>query len=219
VKGAIGAGELYWKAESGNLHKMNHPLQCRCGTVTGYVIRPGAANRAVCYCRDCQAFAHFLDRADTVLDVHGGTGIVATLPQHVHFNQGLEALACMSLSDHGMLRWYANCCNTPVGNTPRDLKTPYVGLIDSCLESRSASLQESFGPVRIVLNTKSAKGHVNSMPINNLVAMLGLMKSVIGARLNGTYKHNPFFDAESGAPVAHPRVLTKVERERVTNAA
>lgn len=196
---------------------MHHPLQCRCGTVKGYVIRPGRAHRAICYCRDCQAFARFLEQADAVLDEHGGTGIVATLPKHVHFSQGLEALACMSLSDHGMLRWYANCCNTPVGNTPRDFKTPYVGLIDSCLESSSPSLQESFGPVRMVLNTKSAKGCVKSMPISNLVAMVGLMKSVVGARLNGTYKRNPFF-AESGAPLSDPRVLTKVERERVTNA-
>jgi len=198
---------------------MNHPLQCRCGTIKGYVVRPGTANRAVCYCRDCQAFAHFLERADTVLDEHGGTAIVATLPKHVRFTQGLEALACMSLSDHGLLRWYASCCRTPIGNTPRDVKTPYVGLIDSCLKGNSPSLQESFGPVRMVLNTKSAKGRVVSTPASNLLAMLGLMKSVIGTRLNGTYKRNPFFATETGRPIAHPRELTKAERERVTNAA
>ncbi len=172
---------------------MNHPLQCRCGTIKGYVVRPGMANRAVCYCKDCQAFAHFLKRADTVLDEHGGTAVVATLPKHVHFTQGLEALTSMSLSDHGVLRWYASCCNTPIGNTPRDFKTPYVGLIESCLESNSPSLQKSFGPVRMVLNTKSAKGRVKSTPVSNFLAMLGLMKSVIGTRLNGTYKRNPFF--------------------------
>lgn len=197
---------------------MNHPLQCRCGTIKGHVVRPGTANRAICYCRDCQAFAHFLKRADTVLDENGGTAIVATLPKQVDFSQGLEALSCMSLSDHGMLRWYASCCNTPIGNTPRDFKTPYVGLIESCLKSDSPSLQESFGAVRMVLNTKYARGHVESTPLGNLVALLGIMKSVIGARLSGTYKCNPFFGAETGAPVASPRVLTKVERERVTNA-
>jgi hypothetical protein len=125
----------------------------------------------------------------------------------------------MSLSDHGLLRWYATCCNTPIGNTPRDFKTPYVGLIESCLKSNSPSLQESFGPVRMVLNTKSAWGRVKSTPVSNLVAMLGLMKSVIGTRLSGTYKRNPFFGTEMGTPVARPRELTKAERERVTNAA
>ena len=133
--------------------------------------------------------------------------------------QGLEALACMSLSDRGLLRWYTSCCNTPIGNTPRDFKTPYVGLIESCLKSNSPSLQESFGPVRIVFNTKSAWGRVKSTPVSSLVAMLGLMKSVIGTRLSGAYKRNPFFGGEMGTPVARPRELTKAERERVTNAA
>ena len=198
---------------------MNHPLQCRCGTIKGYVVRPGMAKRAVCYCKDCQAFAHFLKRADTVLDEHGGTAIVATVPKQVHFTQGVEALASMSLSDHGLLRWYASCCNTPIGNTPRDFKTPYVGLIETCLKSDSPSLQESFGPVRMVVNTKSARGRVKSTPVSNLLGMLGLMKSVIGARLAGTYKLNPFFRAETGTPLVRPRELTKAERERFTNAA
>jgi hypothetical protein len=125
----------------------------------------------------------------------------------------------MSLSDHGMLRWYASCCNTPIGNTPRDFKTPYVGLIESCLKSNSPSLEESFGPVRMVLNTKSARGRVKSTPVRNLVAMLGLMRSVIGTRLSGTYKRNPFFRTGAGTPVARPRELTKAERERITPAA
>jgi len=198
---------------------MNHPLQCRCGTIKGYVVRPGTAKRAVCYCKDCQAFARFLERADTVLDEHGGTAIVATVPKLIHFTQGLDALACMSLSHRGLLRWYASCCNTPIGNTSRDFKTPYVGLIASCLKSNSPSLEESFGPVRMVLNTKSARGRVKSTPVINLVALLGVMKSVIGARLSGAYRPNPFFATETGAPVARPRELTKAERERVTNAA
>ena len=138
---------------------MNHPLQCQCGTLKGYVSPPDMANRAVCYCKDCQAFAHFLERPDdAVLNELGGTEIVATLPRHVHFTQGLEALVCMSLSDHGLLRWYTSCCNTPIGNTPRDFKTSYVGLLHSCLTKRAPSLQDSFGPVRMVLQTKSAKG-------------------------------------------------------------
>jgi hypothetical protein len=196
---------------------MNHPLQCRCGTLKGYVSPPDMACRAVCYCKDCQAFAHFLERPDDrVLNELGGTELVATLPRHVHFTQGLEALVCMSLSDKGLLRWYASCCNTPVGNTPRDFKMPYVGLIHSCLAKRDPSLQDSFGPVRAVLLTKSAKGKVKSTPIRSLVALLAIMKSVMAARISGSYKSNPFFVGDSGIPIKQPRVLTKVERARVT---
>jgi len=197
---------------------MNHPLQCKCGTLKGYVSPPDMANRAVCYCKDCQAFANFLERpGDAVLNEQGGTEIVATLPKHVHFTQGLDALVCMSLSDHGLLRWYASCCNTPIGNTPRDFKISYVGLIHSCLAKRAPSLQESFGPVRMVLQTKSAKGQVKSTPIGSLVSLLKIMKAVIATRISGTYKHNPFFIGDSGAPIKQPRELTKAERARVTS--
>ena len=197
---------------------MNHPLQCLCGTLEGYVSPPDMAIRAVCYCKDCQAFARFLVRSDAVLDEWGGTEIVATLPKYVHFTQGLDALVCMSLSDRGLLRWYANCCQTPIGNTPRDIKVAYVGLIHSCLAKSSPSLQDSFGPVRTVLNTKSARGRVKSTPMSNFVNLLKIMKSVIGARMSGGYKPNPFFVEDSGTPIKQPRVLTKAERDRVTTA-
>jgi hypothetical protein len=196
---------------------MNHPLQCRCGTLKGYVSPPDMAIRALCYCKDCQAFARFLERPDTVLNELGGTEIVATLPRHVHFTHGLESLVCMSLSDRGLLRWYARCCNTPIGNTPRDVKVSYVGLVHSCLANRAPSLQDSFGPVRMVLQTKSAKGQVKSTPMSNFVTMLKIMKSIIGTRISGSYKRNPFFVEGSGIPIKQPRVLTKAERIRVTS--
>lgn len=185
---------------------MNHPLQCKCGTVRGYVARPGMASRAICYCKDCQAFAHILKHADAILDENGGTPLVATLSSDVHFSHGTEALVCMSLSGKGMLRWYTSCCNTPIGNTPRDFKTPYVGLIESCLQSDAPTLLQSFGPVRMVLNTKSAKGRVKSTPVSNLISILRIMKAVIGGRLSGAYRRSPFFNADTGVPIAIPHI-------------
>ena len=195
---------------------MDHPLKCRCGTIKGHVIRPGMAKRIVCYCKDCQAFAHFLGDADTILDANGGTPILATLPTQFQLIQGRESLACMSLSGRGVFRWYASCCKTPIANTARDPRIAYVGLIGSCLGNASPSLDESFGPVRMVLNTKSAKGPVESRPLKNVVALLGLMKAVVGARLSGGYKANPFFDPQTGKPVVQARELTAAEREQVT---
>jgi hypothetical protein len=197
---------------------MNHPLQCRCGKLQGYVSPTGVAARAVCYCKDCQAFARFLERSDeAVLNELGGTEIVATLPRYVHFTQGVEALLCMSLSDHGLLRWYTSCCNTAIGNTPRDFKTSYVGVIHSCLSQRAPSLQDSFGPVRMVLNANSARGKVTSTPMSNVITLMKIMKSVIAARMSGSYKNNPFFVEKSGAPINQPHVLSKAERTRATS--
>ena len=73
---------------------MSHPLQCRCGTLKGFVDNPSTANRAVCYCKDCQAFAHFLGRSADVLDERGGSDVVQILPKNITFTQGVESLAC-----------------------------------------------------------------------------------------------------------------------------
>jgi hypothetical protein len=61
-------------------------LSCRCGTVRGRVAEasPSSVNRIVCYCVDCQAFAHHLRRAD-VLDAHGGSDIVQVAPARLTF--------------------------------------------------------------------------------------------------------------------------------------
>lgn len=198
---------------------MNHPLRCRCGTVRGQVVRPGVASRARCYCKDCRAFANFLGQADAVLDADGGTGIVATLPRALRFTQGTDALRCMSLSGRGLLRWYAGCCNTPIGNTPRDPRMPYVGLVETCLQSESPTLEQSFGPVRIVLHTKSATRPVQPAPVRTLVAMVEVMGSVIAARVRGATRDNPFFDPATRAPVAQPRQLSEAERARATDGA
>jgi hypothetical protein len=71
--------------------------------------------RFVCYCRDCQAFARFLERAD-VLDPAGGTDIFQMPPARVKLVAGTDAMRCLRLSNK-VLRWYADCCRTPIANT------------------------------------------------------------------------------------------------------
>jgi hypothetical protein len=130
---------------------MTHRLRSQCGAIRGYVALPAKTVRAICYCRDCQAFARYLARAGDVLDEHGGTDIVATAPSHVRFEQGLDALACMSLSATGILGWYASCCRTPFGNTPSDRKTHYVGLVHNCLAEQplnASFVQRGFASIR-----------------------------------------------------------------------
>jgi hypothetical protein len=197
---------------------MNHPLQCRCGTLKGYVVRSAGVNRCVCYCSDCQAFAHFLGRPSEILDVQGGTDVVQTRPANVTFAQGLEALACMRLTDKGLLRWYAACCNTPIGNTLPDFRVSFVGLVHSCLEGTGESLEASFGPVRAYVNTKSAKGAVKSSSIGMISVILRFIAMVARARIDGSYKRTTFFSADTGAPIVTPKVLSRSERERLMSA-
>jgi len=68
----------------------------------------------------------------------------------------------MSLSEKGLLRWYTACCRTAIGNTPRNPKLSYVGLVHSCLAGSPIELDAAFGPAKAAINTASANGTVNS---------------------------------------------------------
>lgn len=191
---------------------MNYSLRCHCGIVQADVDTARHAGRAVCYCPDCQAYARFLGRHDTLIDDKGGTEIIATLPRQVRFTAGAEKLACMSLSDTGLLRWYAACCRTAIGNTPRDPKISYLGLVRACLPGSEAQFTEAFGPRRIALNTKSAHGKVAATPVAMFFAVLRIMRNVIGSRIGGKYRRNPFFKPGSSEPVVAPTNLTADQR-------
>ncbi|GAA0741326.1 DUF6151 family protein [Ideonella azotifigens] len=197
-----------------------HLLRCRCGTVSGLLSHGERANRCVCYCKDCQAFAHFLGEPQRVLDPLGGSEVIATSPAWLRFTQGREALACMSLTEGGMLRWYTRCCRTAIGNTPRNHKFSYIGLLHSCLQSDPThTLAASFGPLRMQLNRQSARQTQGPVPsasaLSTTWAMLRIARMVAGARIGGSYLHTPFFDVHSGTPLAQRQVLSSAEYARL----
>jgi Family of unknown function (DUF6151) len=194
---------------------MNHPLRCRCGTLKGYVDTSKPVNRAVCYCKDCQAFAHYLGRPSEILDSSGGTDVIQTVPAKVTFTQGRETLACMRLSEKGLVRWYASCCNTPIGNTAANYRLSFVGLIHNCLEAPPASLNDSFGPVRMWSFTKTAKAKIDASPFGMLPGILRIFAMILRARLNGAYQRTPFFNANTGIPIVNPKILSQSERKAV----
>lgn len=179
---------------------------------------PHRAMRAVCYCRDCRTYAHWLGYPRQVLDAAGGTDIVATHSRYVRLTAGAPQLACMSLSPRGLLRWYASCCNTPIANIPRDRKLPYVGLVHTCLESVQP-LETSFPPVQMDINTKSALRPTPHRGGPMAMARFGAMVTrLAAARLTGSYRKTPFFDAD-GAPVASVHVPPKAEVDAARTAA
>jgi hypothetical protein len=189
---------------------MQHPLQCRCGTIKGWVSDPAGANRVVCYCRDCQAFARFLGQERETLDAQGGSDIVQTLPKNVSFTHGTESLACMRLTQKGMVRWYAACCGTPIGNTMENYKISFIGLLHNCLETPGRSLQNSFGAVRTFANPRGAIGDPKPKASGVARTVWWFAKNILKARINGDYKRTPFFT--NGQPVATPRVISGAER-------
>jgi hypothetical protein len=193
-----------------------HPLRCRCGRLQGEIAEPSRGTRGVCYCRDCQAFARFLGPPPGMLDTLGGTDVTAVRPHRVSFTQGVEQLACISLSPRGVLRWYAACCRTPIANTPRDWRVPHVGVLHSALEGPGApSLDASFGPVRLRVNRHGANGVApRASMLTTAHAIAGFVGSMALTRITGRYRRTPFFSA-AGRPRAEPRVLDDAERATV----
>jgi len=135
-----------------------------------------------------------------VLDPLGGTDIVAVDARNVRLASGTQGLACLSLSPQGLLRWYASCCSTPLANTTRDWKLPYMGMVHTCLREPQP-LEQSFPEVQMRVNTKSAKGKPPPAAGVAGVARFGrLMLGLTASRLSGAYRTTPLFDAH-GQPV------------------
>ena len=187
------------------------PVRCSCGALRGTArsVSGDRGNRVICYCDDCQAFAHFLERAEETLDRHGGTDIFQMSPARLEITAGADRLACMRLTPSGLLRWYAGCCRTPIGNTLASRQVPFVGLVLACVDPTS---REALGPIRAHLNARFAKGRLehasNRVPA---AILLRLLRISLAARLRGDHRRSPFFDHTTGAPVAPPRVLTADE--------
>ena len=124
--------------------QLDLPLRCSCGHVRGVAseIAPSGGFRLVCYCKDCQRFARFLDSAD-VLDAAGGTDIVQMPPGRVKLTTGIDAVRSLRFSNR-VFRWYAGCCRTPIANTASSARVPFVGLVHSFIgiEAEGASRNE-----------------------------------------------------------------------------
>src|ERR1700704_6621408 len=122
------------------------PIRCRCGRMRGVAsnVSPSSGFRFVCYCGDCQAFARFLDRAD-VLDPAGGTDIFHMPSGRVKLTTGTDVMRCLRFSDQ-VLRWYTDCCLTPIANTAAGPRFPIAGIIHSFMDHGPAHCPANGAP-------------------------------------------------------------------------
>lgn len=193
-------------------------LSCRCGAVRGVVsgVAPGTINRLMCYCSDCQAAAHQLHRAD-ILDVNGGSDIVQLAPATMRIVSGHEHVRGMRLSDKGLHRFYASCCNTPLGNT-MGLSLPFVGVPRQAFvlgAPGSASDADSvFGPPRGAAFGQHAVGTPpeGSTKINPRV-IARLVWSLLKWGFSRQGAPNPFFDSSTKKPAFQVVTLSTGERD------
>ena len=191
---------------------MKLPLRCACGSVQGEVDLERAWTRVSCYCRDCQAFARFLGRPG-LMDAAGGSDIAAMAPDAVRFTAGQEHLACMSLGPNGLLRWYADCCRTPLANLTRNPKFFYCGLATACLEDTPpGTLQARLGARgAIAVQAASATAPVRGSRLRMLGAIVRIAVPVAWARMAQRRAAAPFFDVH-GQPLRAAEVISRQQR-------
>jgi len=195
----------------------NISLRCQCGRVRGVAreVTPATGFRFVCYCTDCQAFARFLAPPD-VLDAAGGTDIFQMPAGRVTLTASADALRCLNFSGK-VLRWYADCCRTPIGNTAANAHFPVVALIHSFVDHNASggrSHDEILGPplCRIYERSATAPLPPDAAPPPSLRLFALRASKILGWWWRGLGRPNPFFDEHSGVPRSAPRVFTPGER-------
>jgi len=189
-------------------------LRCRCGGVRAVIteVSPRTVNRVVCYCEDCQAFAHRLGRAD-LLNAKGGSDIVQVAPSRLAFVQGQDRIAGVRLSPKGLYRWYASCCNTPVGNTVSPA-IPFVGIIAQAFEGGAPAIDDVAGPPIGAILGKYAVGEPPAGSTGlNLSLLLRAIGKVLAWKVRGRAWPHPFFKREPREPIYPITVLSLEQRD------
>ncbi|HEX7452450.1 MAG TPA: DUF6151 family protein [Polyangiaceae bacterium] len=191
-------------------------LACACGKLRGVALGVSrvSAARIVCYCDDCQAYAAFLARPG-ITDAWGGTDVLQIAPSRVRLTNGVQALACVRLSEKGMYRWHCAECKTPLANTlsPR---VPFVSLFHSFIAQGDSdsdnARDEVLGPPIGHVQTKFARGKLPNEPESVLRVLTRCGGLLAKWWLTGAGSPSPFFDAATRAPAVEPRILTAAER-------
>lgn len=179
-------------------------FSCSCGQLHGH-IAPEAAESGlhlVCYCRDCRAAELYFKQPDPA---PGPVDLFQTTPDSITVTAGAQNLGLFRLSPRGTMRWYATCCDTPLFNTTPSAKFPFAGL-------RVATMAEPdrIGPVVSKAFAPRPGGKSKHEGISRMA--WGVITRMLAARLSGRWRQTPFFDIETGKPVANPTIPSKEER-------
>lgn len=182
---------------------------------------PNTGCRVVCYCDDCQAFAHFLGRPG-ITDEWGGTDLFQMAPRNLRIEDPEQALACVRLSPKGMHRFYCSECRTPIGNAV-SAGVPFIGLIHSFMDHEGDGVprDEALG----MPGYSQAKFALDGLPPERAGApwkVIGKSVSLLGKWwLTGAGSPSPLFGRpelgpKDRSPRVPPRVLTRGEREALS---
>jgi len=195
--------------QTGEIIVADLKLSCRCGTVQGVAhnVSPSDGTRLVCYCDDCQAFARQLGSEDQTLNAYYGSDIYQLTPSQLEISSGEASIACLHLRAKGLFRWYASCCDTPIGNT-MNAKVPFIGVIHTFITS-DQNKDMLLGPVLGAVHTQYAKAPLPPElqgAKSHRAMVMRIMGKLLLWKIKGMGRPNPFFSAD-GHPIVQPKVV------------
>ncbi|MCG7546700.1 DUF6151 family protein [Pseudoalteromonas sp. Of7M-16] len=187
-------------------------FSCRCSKVRGTVSYGNRLfhNRVVCYCDDCQKFVRHLGQ-NQMLNEYGGSDVFQVSSSQLEVHQGKQQIACLTVTKGGVHRWFAACCNTPLGNTV-NARWPLVGLLQGCIEE---DLNETVGPPIGSVFCKFANAEIPAEikgQWSHKRVVVHLAFKIALWRLLGKGKPSEFY--QQGKPIAQPYCLADDEKQR-----
>jgi hypothetical protein len=116
------------------------------------------------------------------------------------------------MTEQATTRWYAYCCGTPLFNTWKNGRVPYVTtLLGNCDHAHVDRLLGS--PIGYVF-AEEATSDIGDLPG---MSMAGLMRRflprMIRDILSGDRRRSELFDATTFEPIVQPRHLTQAEKQ------
>lgn len=178
-------------------------IGCSCGKVKAKArnVSPDRVNRVICGCSSCQAYAAFLQREPSMLDRYGGTDLFQISPQSLRFSEGFDYVIGMRLSRNGPLRWYADCCKTPIANTLKISNVPFMAVHCEALARIYTQNDRTsiIGRVRARVNSDGNAPDTGAW--QTALMLIRFCPMILKWRLLGHHKHSPFFDSKTGLPL------------------
>ncbi|WP_284125284.1 DUF6151 family protein [Parerythrobacter aestuarii] len=191
---------------------------CKCGAVAGKVEHADCkqGDHVVCHCTDCRDLVRHFGQESRFLDDHDGTALYQSRCARLQIDRGLDELAGLHMTDAPTLRWYARCCGTPMFNTYKNGRLPYVTtLLGNCDVESRLRLGDPLGHLFL----KDAKGDTSGLPELTMSRLLRrFFTRMIKDIASGDRRRNPLFDAKTLEPVIKPRHLTFEEQQALGRA-
>ena len=137
-----------------------------------------------------------------MLDKFGGTDIYQMPISQVEITKGVERMNCIKLKPKGLIRWYAGCCRTPIGNTISS-NIPFIGVIHSFMDDAGVR-DKNIGLVHEYMCTKDSCLAERKKTSSFKIIVRILLKMLVW-KVKGLNKPSSFFD--SNGPVSTPLLI------------